>query len=126
MESKGPEADPNLDVDRTDLDETFEAIEARGDFVDDREELKEAGKAEVVRTCAYRVCLKKDKTYFYCTCGKSEKQPFCDGESHEGTGFKPLKVVPTKQVKYQVFCGCKRNKPRAGPICDGSHINIDW
>ena len=57
------------------------------------------------------------KSYFWCTCGKSLKQPFCDG-SHKGTEFSPL-VFKAEQSKKVFFCACKlTNDP---PMCDGSH-----
>ena len=57
------------------------------------------------------------KSYFWCTCGISLKQPFCDG-SHKGTKFVPLKFV-ADQSKKVFFCTCKQtNDP---PVCDGSH-----
>ena len=59
----------------------------------------------------------KGKSYFWCTCGKSSKQPFCDG-SHKGTDFSPL-VYRAEQSKKFFFCTCKRTKDQ--PLCDGSH-----
>ena len=59
----------------------------------------------------------EEKSYFWCTCGLSSKQPFCDG-SHKGTKFKPLayKAELTKKV---FFCVCKQTNDQ--PFCDGSH-----
>ena len=57
------------------------------------------------------------KSYFWCTCGKSLKQPFCDG-SHKGTDFSPL-VFKAEQSKKVFFCTCKKTKDQ--PLCDGSH-----
>ena len=57
------------------------------------------------------------KSYFWCTCGKSCKQPFCDG-SHKGTEFSPL-VYKAEQSKKVFFCTCKKTKDQ--PLCDGSH-----
>ena len=57
------------------------------------------------------------KSYFWCSCGKSAKQPFCDG-SHKGTNFSPLKYT-AEQSKKVFLCTCKQtNDP---PMCDGSH-----
>ncbi|MEN3040283.1 MAG: CDGSH iron-sulfur domain-containing protein [Bacteroidia bacterium] len=59
-------------------------------------------------------------TYYWCACGHSQKQPFCDG-SHKGTGFTPVKfVVDTPQKLW--LCGCKHTK--AGYLCDGSHRTL--
>ena len=64
--------------------------------------------------------VEKDKNYFWCSCGKSKKQPFCDG-SHVGTDFQPLKYVAEKtETKY--FCTCKQTKNK--PLCDGSHNSL--
>jgi CDGSH-type Zn-finger protein len=57
------------------------------------------------------------KNYFWCACGKSAKQPFCDG-SHKDTGFVPFKY--TAEISRKVFfCGCKQTMN--APYCDGSH-----
>ena len=60
------------------------------------------------------------KTYYYCTCGLSENQPFCNG-SHKGTGFSPLKFE-AKETKKVYFCGCKHSSNDG--LCDGSHSNL--
>lgn len=58
--------------------------------------------------------------YWWCSCGKSSKQPFCDG-SHKGSDFHPVKVEFT-EAKKVAFCGCKNSKNK--PFCDGSHRNL--
>jgi CDGSH-type Zn-finger protein len=55
--------------------------------------------------------------YWYCTCGRSASQPFCDG-SHKGTGLAPKKFTVTEKKKYGV-CGCKHSG--GAPFCDGTH-----
>ncbi|WP_232325192.1 CDGSH iron-sulfur domain-containing protein [Microbulbifer agarilyticus] len=55
--------------------------------------------------------------YFWCVCGKSESQPFCDG-SHKGSDFSPVKYEATENKKV-FFCGCKQTG--TPPLCDGSH-----
>ena len=65
----------------------------------------------------YLTAVKAGKACFWCACGKSAKQPFCDG-SHKGTGIEPVKFVPDEDGEL-LFCGCKRTG--AAPICDGSH-----
>ena len=57
------------------------------------------------------------KTYYWCACGKSKKQPFCDG-SHTTTSFTPIKFVSDENKKVY-FCVCK--KSGNAPLCDGSH-----
>ncbi len=59
-------------------------------------------------------------TYYWCSCGKSSKQPFCDG-SHKGTEFVPQKVEITEKKKV-ALCGCKHSKN--GAFCDGSHAEL--
>jgi CDGSH-type Zn-finger protein/quercetin dioxygenase-like cupin family protein len=61
------------------------------------------------------------KTYFWCSCGRSANQPFCDG-SHKGTGFEPVRYVAAESDKEVLLCGCKHS--RAQPFCDGSHNNL--
>ena len=57
------------------------------------------------------------KSYYWCTCGKSSKRPFCDG-SHKGSEFGPL-TWKADQSKKVFFCTCKATKDP--PMCDGSH-----
>jgi len=59
-------------------------------------------------------------TYYWCTCGHSKGQPFCDG-SHKGTGFAPRKVELAQPQKV-AWCACKHTKNP--PYCDGSHHKI--
>lgn len=59
-------------------------------------------------------------TYYWCSCGKSANQPFCDG-SHEGTEFEPIAFeVPEK--KSVALCQCKHTKNP--PFCDGTHKDL--
>lgn len=59
-------------------------------------------------------------TYFWCSCGLSESQPFCDG-SHKGTGFAPVKHEVTEAGKV-AWCLCKHTGGQ--PTCDGSHQGL--
>ena len=66
------------------------------------------------------VPVKTGETYWWCACGRSAGQPFCDG-SHAGTGIEPLAYTATSD-RTVFFCGCKRTaKP---PLCDGSHNRV--
>ncbi|HEY1311787.1 MAG TPA: CDGSH iron-sulfur domain-containing protein [Pseudolabrys sp.] len=60
------------------------------------------------------------ETYWWCACGRSRSQPFCDG-SHKPTDFTPMEwtAPATKRV---FFCTCKRTKTM--PLCDGSHLKL--
>lgn len=65
----------------------------------------------------YGVDVESGKNYYWCSCGLSKNQPFCDG-SHKGSGFSPVKYQADKTGKVY-FCGCKQTK--SVPLCDGSH-----
>ena len=65
-----------------------------------------------------KVKVEKDKIYFWCSCGLSNKQPFCDNSHNKEGLFKPVKYL-AKSNKEVWFCGCKRTKHQ--PFCDGSH-----
>ncbi|MBK8220350.1 MAG: CDGSH iron-sulfur domain-containing protein [Candidatus Obscuribacter sp.] len=58
--------------------------------------------------------------YYYCTCGRSKGQPFCDG-SHAGTSFSPLQFTVTEK-KRMALCACKHTGH--APQCDGTHSKL--
>ncbi len=60
------------------------------------------------------------ETYWWCACGRSKTQPFCDG-SHEGTPFTPIEWVAPASKKV-LFCACKRSAKK--PLCDGTHKTL--
>jgi len=64
--------------------------------------------------------VKAGQRYLWCSCGRSGKQPFCDG-SHAGTEFKPV-LFEAKVDEDVIFCGCKHTGTR--PFCDGAHNNL--
>ncbi len=76
-------------------------------------------KPEIAKKSPYEVELEPNE-YYWCACGKSKNQPFCDG-SHQDTEFTPVKFTVEEKKKVWL-CGCKRTKNQ--PFCDGSHRKI--
>ena len=68
----------------------------------------------------YKAEVTAGKAYFWCACGQSDNQPFCDG-SHKGSPFSPVKFTAEKDGAV-FFCGCKRTDNR--PLCDGTHKRV--
>ena len=66
----------------------------------------------------YKVIVEEDKTYFWCACGLSKKQPFCYGSHKKDGKYKSIKYL-AEESKEIYFCGCKMTKHR--PFCAGSH-----
>ncbi len=60
------------------------------------------------------------ESYWWCVCGRSQKQPFCDG-SHKGTSFSPLEWK-AERARPMSFCTCKHTK--SPPFCDDSHDEL--
>jgi CDGSH-type Zn-finger protein len=94
-----------------------------GNFLTDRvherqESLME--KAKVAGTQPIAVELTQGKEYWWCACGRSASQPFCDG-SHKGTGLEPLGFKAAKSGENWL-CMCKQTK--TPPYCDGSHNKL--
>ena len=75
---------------------------------------------KIAQKSPYAVDVEAGKTYFWCTCGQSAKQPFCDG-SHKDTSFAPMKFTAEEKKKL-FFCGCKATEN--APLCDGSHSKL--
>lgn len=68
----------------------------------------------------YMVDVEAGQSYFWCSCGESANQPYCDG-SHKGSEFTPVKYVADKDGRV-AFCGCRRSGGK--PTCDGTHRNL--
>jgi len=60
-------------------------------------------------------------TYWWCACGRSQNQPFCDG-SHSGTEFEPVAFEVTEK-RPRAYCRCKH--AAEGPFCDGTHATLE-
>jgi CDGSH-type Zn-finger protein len=73
-----------------------------------------AGKAPI------KIAVEAGKDYWWCSCGKSAKQPFCDG-SHKGSSFAPMKYTADKTGDAW-FCACKGTGK--SPLCDGAHKKL--
>ena len=71
----------------------------------------------IAQKAPYPVEVEAGKSYFWCACGKSAKQPFCDG-SHKGSSFVPVKYT-AEETRKLFFCGCKHSAK--APLCDGTH-----
>ncbi len=74
-------------------------------------------KGEIAEKTPIKIDVEAGKTYYYCTCGKSSKQPFCDG-SHKGSEFTPM-AWTAEESGSKYFCRCKQTG--GAPFCDGTH-----
>lgn len=63
------------------------------------------------------VDVEEGKAYFWCACGRSKSQPFCDG-AHAGSGLSPVRFDASESTTLY-FCTCKATVKQ--PFCDGSH-----
>ena len=71
----------------------------------------------IAQKSPYVVELTEGKQYWWCRCGRSKRQPFCDG-SHKGTGLEPVAFTASSTGPASL-CGCKGSDDQ--PFCDGSH-----
>jgi CDGSH-type Zn-finger protein len=74
----------------------------------------------VAQNAPFAVTVEAGRTYFWCACGRSSRQPFCDG-SHKETGIAPVKYEAAEDGRV-FFCGCKATGSQ--PLCDGSHSRL--
>ena len=82
--------------------------------------MSEQREPHVAQKAPYAVECEAGKKYFWCACGLSKKQPFCDG-SHKGSGFAPTAFTPEKSGTVHL-CGCKHTAN--APYCDGTHTKL--
>ena len=75
---------------------------------------------KIAQKAPFAVSVEAGQTYYWCSCGLSQKQPFCDG-AHKGGPFTPTPFKATSTGKTW-FCGCKHSK--TGATCDGSHKQL--
>jgi CDGSH-type Zn-finger protein len=74
----------------------------------------------IAQKAPYPVRVEAGKTYWWCACGLSARQPFCDG-SHKGTTIEPM-AHTAEQDGALWFCGCKATA--SAPLCDGAHKSL--
>jgi len=74
----------------------------------------------IAQKSPYPVAVEAGKSYYWCACGMSKSQPFCDG-AHKGSEFAPLKYA-AEETKTVYFCGCKATANP--PFCDGAHNRL--
>jgi len=77
-------------------------------------------KPTIAQKAPYGVQVEAGKSYWWCRCGLSAKQPFCDG-SHKTTDFTPVKYTAAETAQVW-FCGCKQTGN--APLCDGTHRSL--
>lgn len=76
---------------------------------------------ETIKEELYPIHLQSGKYYFFCTCGKSRRKPYCDG-NHSGTGRKPLQFRANVSKEHTIR-PCNEN---CSPHCQNTYLHIDW
>jgi CDGSH iron-sulfur domain-containing protein 3 len=79
-----------------------------------------SGEPEIGGRVPLPIEVEAGKSYWWCACGRSKTQPFCDG-SHKSTAFSPIEWTASK-TERAFFCTCKRTSKQ--PLCDGSHKKL--
>ena len=79
--------------------------------------MSEEIKPKIAKCGSYTMDMEPGE-YWWCTCGESQNQPFCDGKHKDKECFSPQKVVIT-EAKRVPWCGCKYSEK--GHLCDGTH-----
>jgi CDGSH iron-sulfur domain-containing protein 3 len=79
-----------------------------------------SSETRIAQKSPYPVDVTAGKKYFWCACGRSARQPFCDG-SHEGTDLLPMPYQADADCTLY-FCGCKQTA--GAPLCDGTHNKL--
>jgi CDGSH-type Zn-finger protein len=102
------------------MHQEFSAARRHVDCVDLSLEDNSMTTATIAQKSPYPVAVEAGEVYFWCACGRSATQPFCDG-SHKGGPFAPVKFTATESTTVY-FCGCKHSAK--SPLCDGSHQRL--
>jgi len=91
-----------------------------GHVLGEQEESVLMEKPVVAQKSPYATDVEAGKSYWWCACGRSKTQPFCDG-SHKGTGLSPVEYKADRS-RTVYFCGCKRTSTPT--MCDGTHSSL--
>jgi CDGSH-type Zn-finger protein len=75
----------------------------------------------IAQKSPYAADVQAGKSYWWCACGRSKTQPYCDG-SHKGTGISPVEYK-AERSRTVYFCGCKHTATPT--MCDGTHSSLN-
>ncbi|MBV9044509.1 MAG: CDGSH iron-sulfur domain-containing protein [Alphaproteobacteria bacterium] len=75
----------------------------------------------IAQKSPFPVQVEAGKTYWWCACGQSQRQPFCDGTHNKDRAFTPIQYT-ADATKTVWLCGCKHTK--TAPLCDGTHNKL--